>query len=103
MAQKIHLVSWEVVCLPHNLGGLGLKRLSEFNVALLCKWLCRCREDIFWLRVVKEKYGIRKGRILPKIPKAPVGCSIWRGLQKVAELFKLITIVKVGISSSTSF
>lgn len=34
---KIHLVAFEGVCLPYELGGLGLKRIKEINLSLLCK------------------------------------------------------------------
>lgn len=34
---KIHLVAWEDVRFPFDLGGLEVKRVREFNIALLCK------------------------------------------------------------------
>lgn len=37
--RKIHLVSWNVVTQPTDRGGLGIKRLVEFNHACLAK-LC---------------------------------------------------------------
>lgn len=33
--KKIHLVNWEEVCKPCNMGGLGLRRAVDFNDALL--------------------------------------------------------------------
>ena len=36
---KYPLVAWEKVCLPHQLGGLGIWKLAPFNQALLGKWL----------------------------------------------------------------
>lgn len=32
---KHHLVSFEGICLPLELGGLGLKRIREINISLL--------------------------------------------------------------------
>ena len=38
---KYPLVAWEKVCLPRELGGLGIRKLGPFNKALLGKWLRR--------------------------------------------------------------
>ena len=36
---KFHLVDWSTVCSPLSSGGLGIRNLRTFNVALLGKWL----------------------------------------------------------------
>ena len=56
---KFHLVGWDKVCVPITNGGLGIRKLSTFNKALLGKWLCRFgkEEDWLWKRVVASKYG----------------------------------------------
>ena len=38
---KYHLVAWEKVCLPVEMGGLGIKSVVSFNQVLLGKWLWR--------------------------------------------------------------
>ena len=38
LERKPHLVNWNTVCLDKRKGGLGVRRLSTLNRALLCKW-----------------------------------------------------------------
>ena len=37
--KKIPSVKWDVICLPKNDGGLGIKDLSKFNAALRGTWI----------------------------------------------------------------
>lgn len=53
------------VCLSKEKGGLGVRRLREFNVALLGKW-CWCMlvdKEGLWYRVLKARYGEEGGRL----------------------------------------
>ena len=38
LERKPHLVKRDTVCLDKRKGGLGVRRLSTLNRALLCKW-----------------------------------------------------------------
>ncbi|RZC29900.1 Exocyst complex component SEC6 isoform B [Glycine soja] len=56
---KIPWVKWDIVCLPKSRGGLGIKDLSKFNVALLGKWgwnLANNQHQL-WARILLSKYG----------------------------------------------
>ncbi|CAN1810688.1 Putative ribonuclease H protein At1g65750 [Linum perenne] len=56
--RKSHLISWEQVCKPKALGGLGLRLARELNVAYLVK-LAFCffqRSEVLWVRVLQSKY-----------------------------------------------
>ncbi|KAL8140429.1 LOW QUALITY PROTEIN: hypothetical protein V2J09_006450 [Rumex salicifolius] len=35
--RRMHLLPWEEICKPRSLGGLGLKRMKEFNLAMIGK------------------------------------------------------------------
>ena len=41
ITSKYPLVAWEKVCLPLEMGGLGIRKLVPFNTASLGKWLWR--------------------------------------------------------------
>jgi hypothetical protein len=62
-ARKIAWVDWDSVCLPKEEGGLGVRRMREFNVALLGKWCWRMLVDKngLWYRVLKARYGEEGG------------------------------------------
>jgi len=46
------------MCLPKEVGGLGVRRLHEFNISLLGKWWWRMLvdRDGLWYRVLKARY-----------------------------------------------
>ncbi|GKV02024.1 hypothetical protein SLEP1_g14511 [Rubroshorea leprosula] len=62
--RKIAWVSWEKVCRSRKEGGLGVKDLDRFNMALLGKWRWRLvvEKEALWNRVVEAKYGVHKKR-----------------------------------------
>ncbi|GKV51184.1 hypothetical protein SLEP1_g57855 [Rubroshorea leprosula] len=62
--RKIAWVSWEKVCNSRKDGGLGVKDLEKFNMALLGKWRWRLvvEKEALWNRVVEAKYGIHRRR-----------------------------------------
>ena len=63
MERKPHLVNWDTVCLDKRKGGLGVRRLSILNRALLCKWNWRFanERENFWRHVISRKFGEEEG------------------------------------------
>ncbi|GKV10561.1 hypothetical protein SLEP1_g21905 [Rubroshorea leprosula] len=55
----INWVGWENVCKSKEEGGLGVKNLRTFNLALMGKWWGRLAkgEGGLWHKVLKAKYG----------------------------------------------
>ena len=56
---KTHLLVWKKICMPKANEGLGIRKLTTFNKALLGKWLWRfgVEENRLWRRVVALKFG----------------------------------------------
>ena len=56
---KTRLVGWDKVCAPIANGGLSIRKLTTFNMALLGKWLWRFgkEENQLWRRLVASKFG----------------------------------------------
>ena len=76
---KFPLVAWEKVCLPHELGGLGVQKFAPFNQALLRKWLWRYDHESshLWRRVIAMKYQEGKGGWFTRACSSAHGCGLW--------------------------
>jgi len=63
--RKITWLSWQTICLKKEYGGLGVRKLKEFNIALLGKWCWRMLVDRggLWYRVLVARYGELGGRL----------------------------------------
>ena len=72
---KTHLVGWDKVCAPMANGGLGVRKLTTFNIALLGKWLWQfgVEETRLWKRVVALKFGKEWGDGLPSWVRVFIG------------------------------
>lgn len=55
----MNLIRWEKVTRPKDQGGLGLTTLKMKNMALIAKWLWRCRRERSrgWNTLLVDKYG----------------------------------------------
>ncbi|XP_014630645.2 uncharacterized protein LOC114410772 [Glycine soja] len=56
---KIGWIKWDTVCLPKEKGGLGIKDISTFNMAMLGKWRWNLFHDEgqLWAKILVSKYG----------------------------------------------
>ena len=102
---KYPLVAWEKVCLPRELGGLGIRNFVSFNQALLGKWLWRYGHEIthLWRRVIAMKYGEGKRGWSTRVCRRGHGCGLWRSISEGWEsFFKHLSFV-VGNGSHILF
>uniref|UniRef100_A0A2N9EL19 Reverse transcriptase domain-containing protein n=1 Tax=Fagus sylvatica TaxID=28930 RepID=A0A2N9EL19_FAGSY len=102
---KHHLVGWDKVCIPKEVGGLGVRSLILTNKALLGKWLWRfgMEGDHLWRRVLMAKFGSDLGGWRTKPIRGPHGCGLWKGIMSGWEdYFQHVEFV-VGQGTRVSF
>ncbi|XP_058742003.1 uncharacterized protein LOC131614437 [Vicia villosa] len=111
--KKINWVSWKSCCLPIDKGGLGLRRIREFNLALLQKWRWRIMggSEELWYGVLKTRYGDINLQVV-KVAKSDNNKSSkslwWRDILELEHEFKESVFVnlcrfKVGDGFHISF
>lgn len=52
------LKSWNLICMPKEVGGLGFRQFKAFNLALLAKlgWMLVSGQKTIWTDMMKAKY-----------------------------------------------
>jgi hypothetical protein len=63
--RKISWIDWHSIYRSQEVGGLGVRRIRDFNIALLGKWCWRLLVDCdrMWFRVLSARYGVEDGRV----------------------------------------
>ncbi|CAJ2669290.1 unnamed protein product [Trifolium pratense] len=82
--RKVSWINWNSICLRKEYGGLGVRQLREFNLALLGKWCWRMLVDRegLWFRVLAGRYGVERGRLCEGGAR---GSTWWRELARIRE------------------
>ncbi|RVW52584.1 Protein MICRORCHIDIA 7 [Vitis vinifera] len=81
---KSHLVKWEAVCVEKEKGGLGLRKITILNKALLGKWIWRfaCAKEEFWKKVLEAKYGKEEFGWRTRKANGAFGVGVWKEILK---------------------
>ena len=92
---KYPLVAWENVCLPDEMGGLGIRSVVPFNQALLGKWLWRYGHEVthLWRRVISTKYGKGQGGGVILFVGGLMGVAYGEALMKGGRAFLSICLL----------
>ncbi len=100
-APRHHLVRWDNVCSPFANGGLGIRKLVDFNRALLGKWLWRfgLEETRLWRRVLVARHGVVAGGWCTHLVRGSHGCGVWKSIMMGWDSFAKHVSFKVGIGS----
>ncbi|CAJ2644200.1 unnamed protein product [Trifolium pratense] len=82
--RKVSWINWNTICLRKEYGGLGVRQLREFNLALLGKWCWRMLVDRegLWFRVLAGRYGVERGRLCEGGTR---GSTWWRELARIRD------------------
>lgn len=73
-------MAWDRVCIPKKDGGLGVKNVEAFNLALLSKWIWRCLNDFdaSWRPLLSHHYGdLQKSFTKDPVCKGDRKYSLW--------------------------
>lgn len=93
--QKYHMVKWADICLPKEMGGLGILASRRMNVALMLRWAWRIirSEGGLWLQLIQAKY-------LRGVPLLACDCmegsQFWRSIQKIKHEIRLGLSFSIG-------
>ncbi|XP_062111255.1 uncharacterized protein LOC133822828 [Humulus lupulus] len=96
---KLHLSSWDQVCLPKHLGGIGFKEGAKWNTTLLAKyiWAVSSKQDSLWVKWTVAVY-LKGHDFWQYRPQADVSWY-WRKLIKLRSAFSydvLVALVTKG-------
>ncbi|XP_050233408.1 uncharacterized protein LOC126681895 [Mercurialis annua] len=97
----INWASWTRLCDPKKFGGLGFKKIREFNVAMLGKqaWRMISMDDNLMVKVFKAKYFPNCSFLEAKLGSNP--SYVWRSIFESQEVMKLGARVRIGDGWST--
>ncbi|CAJ2673056.1 unnamed protein product [Trifolium pratense] len=108
--RKVSWINWNTIFLRKEYGGLGVRQLKEFNLALLGKWCWRMLVDRegLWFRVLAGRYGVERGRLCEGGAR---GSTWWRELARIRDgggeagrgWFRESVLRQVGDGSDTFF
>lgn len=99
-SKGIHWMAWDRMSLPKNLGGLGFKRLRDFNLSLLGKqsWNIITKPNSFVTRVLKARYFPTSSFFNP--PLASISSYLWQSIWETRDLLKFGMYYRVGSGES---
>ena len=98
-------MKWDTICSPIIYGGLGVRKLTVFNKALLEKWLWRFgREEMsLWCRAIVSKYGTLSSGWITRTTRFVHGCGLWRSISFGWSDFAQYIEFEVGIGDHIHF
>lgn len=92
----MYLKSWENICAPKIVGGLGFQQTKDINKAFLAKWGWQllCGSNSFWASLVKAKY--LTGRCFLDVDDKRADSWVWKGIVECKELLLRGACTNIG-------
>ena len=105
LERKSHLVKWDTVCLDKKKGGLGVRRLSTLNRALLCKWNWRFvnERETLWRNVISRKFAEEERGWYTREVREGFGVGLWKEIRKEGSLLQNKVVFFVGDGRKVKF
>ncbi|CAH9131175.1 unnamed protein product [Cuscuta epithymum] len=102
--RKIHLVNWDAVCKPKDLGGLGIRKAQDNYLALVAKlgWEIMMGFQKLWVQIMKAKY-IKKNSSFWEIEKKGGSSHTWRDILRSKNIIRNGLGWQVGNGERISF
>ncbi|XP_062075415.1 uncharacterized protein LOC133779472 [Humulus lupulus] len=94
---KLHIPSWQKVCLPKAYGGLGFRDGATWNWAVLAKyvWALSAKPDLLWVKWIHSIY--LKGAGFWNYVLIADCCWYWRKLCHLRDHFRPTDIISAGV------
>ena len=76
---------WDTACSNKTKGGLGVRRLSLLNKALLCKWNLHfaMEREVFWRQIINGKYEeVEEGWCFKEVRNS-YGVRLWEDYKEI--------------------
>lgn len=101
LKQKMAWLSWEELCKPKCVGGLGFRDLRSFNLALLAKqsWRLLIHPTSLMGKVFKGKYFPHSNFLNAHLGPRP--SATWRGILKARVFFEKGLRTRIGNGQAT--
>ena len=99
--RHLYLKTWDTICSPKQVGGLGFRRFRDYNMALLTKmnWQMYVEPHKPWVKLIKAKY--LRGRKLLDLEKSPIGAFwTWREMWECRRILRKGLSVKINRNST---
>lgn len=97
----VKCISWKRMCMPKEYGGLGLKELRKFNIAILAKqgWRLLIEANPLVSAVMKARYYPDRNVLNAKLGANP--SYVWRGIVQGLEALRAGVRRKIGNGMET--
>nr|GMC97865.1 putative RNA-directed DNA polymerase [Ipomoea batatas] len=100
--RSLNLVGWDTVTKPKELGGLGIRKTRDMNIAFMAKlgWRLFDEKDSVWAQVLRSKY-LKGGQSIEDLKPARSSSNAWKGINRARNILVegVHTHVRNGMST----